>query len=69
MEPNQPETPNIPKKSKEVPDIRLPEDEKPKTPDTPGGDTPKKPEGGGETPEPPKKPESGGTPEIHLPEE
>ena len=68
-EPKQPEPPKNPKKRKDEPDIRLPEDEKPKTPDTPGGDTPKKPEGGGETPEPPKKPESGGSPEIHLPEE
>ena len=68
-EPKQPEPPKNPKKRKEEPDIRLPEDEKPKTPDTPGGEPPKKPEGGGETPEPPKKPESGGSPEIHLPEE
>ena len=68
-EPKQPEPPKNPKKRKDEPDIRLPEDEKPKTPDTPGGEPPKKPEGGGETPEPPKKPESGGSPEIHLPEE
>ena len=64
------------------PDIRLPEDEKPKKPDGPKDPKdpkdpkePKKPEtpGGGE---PPKKPDEkpkpggdGGGPDIHLPEE
>ena len=60
--PKDPKEPKKPRKPKDNdPDIRLPEDGKPK-----------QPEGGGGTPEPPKKPETGGEsgdPDIHLPEE
>ena len=59
--PKDPKEPKKPRKPKDNdPDIRLPEEEQPK-----------KPEGGGGTPEPPKKPETGGEsgdPDIHLPE-
>ena len=78
-DPNTPKEPKEPKKPRKPkdndPDIRLPEDGKPKQPEAGGGGTPEKPKqpetGGGGTPEPPKKPEAGGggTPEIHLPEE
>lgn len=68
-DPKNPKPPKDPKKRKEEPDIRLPEEEKPKTPGSPGGETPKKPETGGGTPEPPKKPDDSGDPDIHLPEE
>lgn len=63
-DPNAPKDPKEPKKPRKPkdndPDIHLPEEEQPK-----------KPEGGGGTPEKPKQPEAGGggTPEIHLPEE
>ena len=60
--PKDPKEPKKPRKPKaNDPDIHLPEEEQPK-----------KPEGGGATPEPPKKPETGGEsgdPDIHLPEE
>ena len=60
--PKDPKEPKKPRKPKDNdPDIHLPEEEQPK-----------KPEGGGATPEPPKKPETGGEsgdPDIHLPEE
>lgn len=60
--PKDPKEPKKPRKPKDNdPDIHLPEEEQPK-----------KPEGGGGTPEPPKKPETGGEsgdPDIHLPEE
>lgn len=60
--PKDPKEPKKPRKPKDNdPDIHLPEEERPK-----------KPEGGGATPEPPKKPETGGEsgdPDIHLPEE
>ena len=60
--PKDPKEPKKPRKPKDNdPDIYLPEEEQPK-----------KPEGGGATPEPPKKPETGGEsgdPDIHLPEE
>ena len=59
--PKDPKEPKKPRKPKDNdPDIHLPEEEQPK-----------KPEGGGGTPEKPKQPEAGGggTPEIHLPEE
>lgn len=59
--PKDPKEPKKPRKPKDNdPDIHLPEEEQPK-----------KPEGGGGTPEPPKKPETGGEsgdPDIHLPE-
>lgn len=64
-DPNTPKEPKEPKKPRKPkdndPDIRLPEDGKPKQPEA----------GGGGTPEKPKQPEAGGggTPEIHLPEE
>ena len=64
-DPNAPKEPKEPKKPRKPkdndPDIRLPEDGKPKQPEA----------GGGGTPEKPKQPEAGGggTPEIHLPEE
>ncbi len=60
--PKDPKEPKKPRKPKDNdPDIHLPEEEQPK-----------KPEGGGGTPEPPKKPETGGEsgdPDVHLPEE
>lgn len=78
-DPNAPKEPKEPKKPRKPkdndPDIRLPEDGKPKQPETGGGGSPEKPKqpeaGGGGTPEKPKQPEAGGggTPEIHLPEE
>ena len=78
-DPNAPKEPKEPKKPRKPkdndPDIRLPEDSKPKQPEAGGGGTPEKPKqpeaGGGGTPEKPKQPEAGGggTPEIHLPEE
>ena len=78
-DPNAPKEPKEPKKPRKPkdndPDIRLPEDGKPKQPEAGGGGTPEKPKqpetGGGGTPEKPKQPEAGGggTPEIHLPEE
>ena len=78
-DPNAPKEPKEPKKPRKPkdndPDIRLPEDSKPKQPEAGGGGTPEKPKqpetGGGGTPEPPKKPETGGEsgdPDIHLPE-
>ena len=60
--PKEPKEPKKPRKPKDNdPDIRLPEDGKPKQPEA----------GGGGTSEKPKQPEAGGggTPEIHLPEE
>ena len=60
--PKDPKEPKKPRKPKDNdPDIHLPEEEQPK-----------KPEGGGATPEPPQKPAPGGEigdPDIHLPEE
>lgn len=74
--PKEPKEPKKPRKPKDNdPDIRLPEDGKPKQPEAGGGGTPEKPKqpeaGGGGTPEKPKQPETGGggTPEIHLPQE
>lgn len=78
-DPNAPKEPKEPKKPRKPkdndPDIRLPEDGKPKQPEAGGSGTPEKPKqpeaGGGSTPEKPKQPEAGGggTPEIHLPQE